>query len=69
MDLRVRALKAQVDHVAPMVINLTEEEPEVRQESVEPVILPAPPVVQQALDMFGTGLLQVVVEWGADEAM
>ena len=69
MDLRVGALKAWVDHVAPMVIDLTEEEPEVRQELVELVIPPAPPVVQQALDVFGAGLLQAVVEWGADEAM
>ena len=67
MDLRVGALKAQVDHMAPMVINLTEEEPEVRQELVELVLPPAPPVVQQALDVFGAGLLQAVAEWGADE--
>ena len=67
MDLRVRALKARVDHMAPMVIDLTEEEPEVRQESVELVIPPAPPVVQQALDAFGAGLLQAVAEWGTDE--
>ena len=45
VDLRIGALKTRVDHVAPMVIDLTEEEPEVRQESVELVILPAPPVV------------------------
>ena len=68
MDLRVRALKSRVDHVAPMVIDLTKEEPEVRQESVELVLPPAPPVVQQVLDAFGAGLLQAVVEWGADEA-
>ena len=66
MDLRVGALKARVDHVAPMVIDL--EEPEVRQESVELVLPPAPPVVQQALDTFGAGLLQAVAEWGTDEA-
>ena len=66
-DLRVRALKAWVDHMAPMVIDLTEEEPEVRQEEVELVVPPAPPVVQQVLDAFGAGLLQVVAEWGTDE--
>ena len=67
MDLRVGVLKARVDHLAPMVIDLTEEEPKVRQESVELVLPPAPPVVQQALDTFGPGLLQAVVEWGTDE--
>ena len=68
MDLRVGALKAWVDHVAPMVIDLTKEEPEVRQEPVELVLPPAPPVVQQVLDTFGAGLLQAVAEWGTDEA-
>ena len=68
MDLRIGALKAQVDHVAPMVVDQTEDKPEVREEEVE-VVMPPPPVIQQALDTFGVGLLQAVAEWGMVKLM
>ena len=63
-ELRFGALKARVDHVAPMVVDLTEEEV---VEVPPPVVAVPVPVSVQVVDAFGAGLLQAVAEWGAED--
>ena len=65
-ELRFGALKARVDHVAPMVVDLTEEEEVVE---VPPPVAAPVPVPVQVMDAFGAGLLQAVAEWGAEDGM
>ena len=65
-ELRFGALKARVDHVAPMVVDLTEAEEEEVVEVPPPVAAPVP-VPVQVVDAFGAGLLQAVAEWGAED--
>ena len=67
-ELRFRALKARVDHVAPMVVDLTEEDKEEVVEVPPPVVVAPVPVAVQAVDAFRAGLLQAVAEWGTDDA-
>ena len=68
-ELQFGALKAQVDHVTPMVVDLTEEDEEEEVVEVPPPVVAAPVLVAvQAVDAFGAGLLQAVAEWGADGA-
>ena len=67
-ELRFGALKAQVDHVAPMVVDLTEADEEEEVVEVPPPVVAAPVLVPvQVVDAFGAGLLQAVVEWGAED--
>ena len=67
-ELRFGALKARVDHVAPMVVDLTEEDEEEEVVEVPPPVVAAPILVAVPIvDGFGAGLLQAVVEWGADD--
>ena len=56
-ELRFGALKARVDHVAPMVVDLTEEDEEEVVEVPPPVVAAPVPVAVQAVDAFGAGLL------------
>ena len=65
-----RALKARVDNVAPMVVDLTEADEEEEVVEVPPPVVAAPvPVPVQVVDTFGAGLLQAVVEWGVEDGM
>ena len=67
-ELRFGALKAWVDHVAPMVVDLTKGDEEEEVVEVPPPVVAAPvPVTVQAVDAFGAGLLQAVVEWGVED--
>ena len=67
-ELRFGALKARVDHVAPMVVDLTEADEEEEVVEVPPPVVAAPvPVPVQVVDAFGAGLLQAVAEWGAED--
>ena len=67
-ELWFGALKARVDHVAPMVVDLTEEDEEEEVVEVPPPVVAAPvPVTIPIVDGFGAGLLQAVAEWGAED--
>ena len=66
-ELRFGALKALVNHVAPMVVDLTEEDEEVVVEVPPPVVAAPVPVAIQVVDAFGAGLLQAVAGWGAED--